>query len=88
MKKFVYFCSALLGLTFASCAGNQGETQATGEQSVFEKYERYLVEPRSYICYRTEGKLKIDGKLDESSWQKAPSTEEYEDISGDRKSVV
>ena len=82
MKKFVYFCSALLGLTFASCAGNQGETQATGEQSVFEKYERYLVEPRSYICYRTEGKLKIDGKLDESSWQKAPSTEEYEDISG------
>ena len=82
MKKFVYFCSALLGLTFASCAGNQGETQTTGEQSVFEKYERYLVEPRSYICYRTDGKLKIDGKLDESSWQKAPSTEEYEDISG------
>ena len=25
-----------------------------------------MVEPRSYICYRTEGKLKIDGKLDEA----------------------
>ena len=84
MKKFVYLCSALFGLALASCAGagNQGEASATGEQSIFEKYERYLVEPRSYICYRTEGKLKIDGKLDEASWQKAPSTEEYEDISG------
>ena len=84
MKKFVYLCSALFGLALASCAGagNQGEASATGEQSIFEKYERYLVEPRSYICYRTEGNLKIDGKLDEASWQKAPSTEEYEDISG------
>ena len=84
MKKFVYLCSALFGLALASCAGagNQGEASATGEQGIFEKYERYLVEPRSYICYRTEGNLKIDGKLDESSWQKAPSTAEYEDISG------
>ena len=33
-----------------------------GAQSIFQKYERFLTEPRSYVCYRTDGKLKIDGK--------------------------
>ena len=42
-----------------------------GAQSIFQKYGRFLTEPRSYVCYRTDGKLKIDGKLDEVSWQKA-----------------
>ena len=71
MKKFVYLCSALFGLALASCAGAGNQGEAAGEQSIFDKYERYLVEPRSYICYRTEGNLNIDGKLDEASWQKA-----------------
>ena len=82
MKKLVYICSALCGLmSLASCAG--GEKQAKEEgQCIFEKYEKYLVEPRTYVAYRTEGALKIDGKLDESSWKKAKDTEAFEDISG------
>ena len=39
-----------------------------GAQSIFQKYEGFLTEPRSYVCYRTDGKLKIDGKLDEVSY--------------------
>ena len=82
MKKLVYICSALCGLmSLTSCAG--GEKQAKEEgQCIFEKYEKYLVEPRTYVAYRTEGALKIDGKLDESSWKKAKDTEAFEDISG------
>jgi len=70
MKKIVSICLALFCLAPAFA------------QTVSQKYERYLTDPRSYVCYRTEGALNIDGKLDEPSWQKAPSTEAFEDISG------
>ncbi|MBQ8888658.1 MAG: carbohydrate-binding family 9-like protein [Bacteroidaceae bacterium] len=89
MKKFAFIClsaACLLPLISSGCAdaSKKGNNESVaGEQGVYEKYERYLTDPRSYICYRTEGKLKIDGKLDEPSWQKAPSTEEFEDISGE-----
>ena len=36
-------------------------------QSLYEKYERFLTTPRTYVCYRADGKLKMDGKLNESS---------------------
>lgn len=71
MKKFIYSVS-LLCFTLTASA-----------QSLFEKYERCLTAPRTYTCYRAEGELKIDGKLDEASWQKAESTAPFEDISGE-----
>ena len=55
----------------------------SGAQNIFQKYDRFLTEPRSYMCYRVDGKLKIDGKLDEVSWQKAKSTAPFVDISGE-----
>ena len=86
MKKIVYSCMAFLCLASTGCqeAGKQagnGEIPV-GEQAIFETYERYLTDPRTYVCYRTEGALKIDGKLDEASWEKAKFTEDFEDISG------
>ena len=65
----------LMGLAFLSMIPAMA-------QSIFEKYERFLVEPRTYVCYRTEAPLTIDGKLDESSWVKAEATAPFEDISG------
>ena len=53
-----------------------------GAQSIFQKYGRFLTEPRSYVCYSTDGKLKIDGKLDEVSWQKAKPTAPFVEICG------
>ena len=49
-----------------------------GAQSIFQKYERFLTEPRSYVCYRTDGKLKIDGKLDEASCKTDSSVCRYQ----------
>ena len=54
MKKLIYTLLLLL-VTFPAMA-----------QSLFEQYERFLTEPRTYVCYRPDGKLKIDGKLNES----------------------
>lgn len=73
MKKLKYFYSLLLLL---SCL-------PAGAQSLYEKYERFLTDPRTYVCYRADGKLKIDGKLNESSWQKAEATAPFVDISGE-----
>lgn len=38
--------------------------------------------PRSYIAYRTVEALTIDGKTDESAWEKAPWSDDYIDIEG------
>lgn len=41
--------------------------------------------PRKYICYRSNEKLKIDGNLNETAWQKAPFTSYFVDIEGEKK---
>lgn len=38
--------------------------------------------PRHYVCYRTGGPIKVDGKLDEASWRKAAWTDYFVDIRG------
>ena len=61
-KKLIYTLLLLL-VTFPAMA-----------QSLFEQYERFLANRvPMYVIVRMET-LKIDGKLNESSWKKAAST--------------
>jgi WD40 repeat protein len=41
------------------------------------------VPPRGYVCYRAQGPIAIDGRLDEAAWQAVPWTEDFVDIEGD-----
>lgn len=41
--------------------------------------------PKEYICQKTASPIKIDGKLDERAWKKAPWTSRFVDIEGDKK---
>ena len=41
--------------------------------------------PKRYDCYRTTGRIVVDGKLNEVAWRKAPATELFVDIEGDAK---
>ena len=50
-----------------------------------EKQPLPFFSPRSYICYKTENPLVIDGRSDEHAWQKAPWTEDFKDIEGDKR---
>ena len=52
-------------------------------QGLYEKYERMLTLPEGYVCYRVDGKIKVDGKLNEADWQEAQSTSSFVDISGE-----
>lgn len=38
--------------------------------------------PRTYVCYRTDQPLRIDGRLDEPAWQAAHWSEPFIDIEG------
>ena len=37
---------------------------------------------RSYDCFRTTGKIKVDGRLNEADWQAAAPSEAFADIRG------
>ena len=41
--------------------------------------------PKGYVCYHASEPITIDGKMDESDWQKAPWTTDFVDIQGDAK---
>ena len=56
---------------------------AAAQHNVTAKFARQLTTPRSYVCYRTADKMKIDGKLNEAAWQKAAETASFVDISGE-----
>ncbi|MFM7151792.1 MAG: sugar-binding protein, partial [Gemmataceae bacterium] len=40
---------------------------------------------RNYLCHRAGKAPRIDGKLDDEAWVKAPWSEAFGDIEGDRK---
>lgn len=56
---------------------------ASAQQSISERFARFLTEPYGYVAYRAAGEIKIDGIMDEPSWKKAPETELFMDISGE-----
>lgn len=72
MKKLFLVSGWLLG---AGCG-------ALFAQTPFEKFERFLTPPQTYVCARTSGEIKIDGVLDEADWKNAAGTAEFVDISG------
>ena len=41
--------------------------------------------PRTYVAYRAERPIRVDGRLDEVAWQAAPWTEDFTDIEGPSK---
>ena len=57
--------------------------QAATPESITQKHARFLTDPYGYVAYRTNGKITIDGKIDEAAWKNAPATEYFHDISGE-----
>jgi len=43
------------------------------------------ITPRHYVCYRADKPIEIDGELTDLSWQRAPWTDDFQDIEGSRK---
>ena len=43
------------------------------------------IAPKTYVAYRAAGPIAIDGRLDDPSWKRAPWTDLFVDIEGDRR---
>ena len=54
-------------------------------QTPFSGLENLFTEPKSYTLYHTASPLKIDGILNEKSWQETPWTDYFIDIEGEQK---
>ena len=76
MKKN-YILSIFIIFSFLNC-------QSQTEQKVDYKHP-ITYQPTTYICYKTDNPIKIDGKLDEAIWQNALATSDFQDIQGDLK---
>jgi hypothetical protein len=46
---------------------------------------RPFVPPKGYVCYRASGPIRIDGRLDEPSWQAVPWSDPFVDIEGETR---
>jgi hypothetical protein len=41
--------------------------------------------PKGYVCYRADGPVQVDGKVDDAAWSRAPWSDNFVDIEGDAK---
>ncbi len=74
---FVAACAIIIGSSLEADAQQYYEMPIPAPQIPFA--------PKRYLCYRTAGEMKIDGHLDEPSWNKAAWTDYFVDIEGDSK---
>ena len=73
MKRLL--CIALLGM---------GGLRAVCSEPLLVKYADRLTLPKSYVCFRCEDSIRIDGVMDEESWKRAPYTDFFVDIRGEQ----
>lgn len=82
MKKFLLI--VVLAVAYTGCQKKESryKTQKSGGYWS-EDIEMPEYAPKNYICYLTDSDISVDGVLDETSWQKAPWTDPFQDIRGD-----
>ncbi len=56
-----------------------------GAQNIFSGFEHLFAPSQSYVVYRADSEIVIDGKADDSSWNHAEWTEDFIDIEGTEK---
>ncbi len=70
-------CSPFLVCLFLAACSSTPDPGPPPPEQPFDR-----VRQRQYVCYRASAPLKIDGRLDELAWLRAPVTEAFVDIEG------
>jgi len=86
MRKLILLIAVIIAFGCAPKNNNTPKTQNPDLGQLDPAPEPQIAyNPKNYICYRTNSSIKIDGKLDESSWQNVVWTDDFVDIEGDLK---
>ncbi len=80
MKKSVLLAGAMLAILLLLAP--EGSRLKTTEKTF--SVPQIPFNPKTYVCYRAETPLKIDGKMTEKAWQNVPWTDDFTDIRGER----
>lgn len=86
MKILIFFSWLII---FSGCTERKNGDHDTA-QNQFQETKHFTepgidFSPQSYICYRTNSPVIIDGKPDESVWDEVPWTDDFVDIQGPSK---
>jgi hypothetical protein len=82
MKKFLLI--VVLAVAYTGCQKKESRSKTEEPDGYWsEDIEMPEYAPKNYICYLTDSDISVDGVLDETSWQKAPWTDPFQDIRGD-----
>ncbi len=85
IKKLLGGSMLILGILISSACQQESSPQIIKKSNESLPIPQIEFNPEQYICYRTDTPLKIDGRLNEDAWQKAPWTNEFVDIEGSLK---
>lgn len=75
----------LLFLPFAILAAFLVLLPVSGEEIPESAMLAPAPHPHGYVCYRVQGPITIDGKIDDPAWEAAPWSEDFVDIEGDKQ---
>ena len=76
MRLFITALFAVTALLFQNCSPSISKVTYT---------HPIPFQPEQYLCQRTDKPINIDGKPDESAWENAPWTADFQDIEGSLK---
>ncbi|MEM1320522.1 MAG: carbohydrate-binding family 9-like protein [Bacteroidota bacterium] len=75
----------LLGLLLGLISCGEQDSPAGPPAAMVDYQHPIPFAPEKYVCYQTMTPLAIDGKQQETAWEKAPWTQSFVDIEGDLK---
>ncbi|MBN1155515.1 carbohydrate-binding family 9-like protein [candidate division KSB1 bacterium] len=79
MQRFII----LLFIFILSCSSQDHDATESASETFREPQISF--NPKQYVCYKSDQKITIDGKMNESIWQHAIWTDDFVDIEGDLK---
>ena len=81
--KVVFHLLTLISISVIFSCNNTKETNTM--KTLQDDLKPLMQKSKTYVCYRADEVLTIDGMPDESSWEKAEWTDLFVDIEGDLK---
>ena len=83
--KYLLIIFILSALLFSCNREKKKKEKKDNDKIEFQQIKKLKFTPREYVVYKTDKPLVIDGAANEEVWKKAPFTDKFVDIEGDKR---